>query len=449
VIVSSSIIKKRIVGLCALVVLLYNTSPSLITEKECITGALEKNLEIRIYSLERKESDIKRKDAVYYYFPKLNVTVNQPVVSPSNRADSTNVPVTLTQYHPYGGEISIATGDALNTGDSINRPTLYFSQELLKGFLFDRNLIITRNNQKKSVLELKSNIINTLSEIRSLYWKTILKKQTRNLYEEGVKLAQELNAINSKKYDLGMIKEIDYLLSESELLNQKNHLLSAKNTLQTYFESLQYGTGINKTMEYVPDTVIIESFPLLDSSALLARIDKSNLPVRIARLDLKNIEARRKQALNNRLPSLTVDGNMPLNSPDEFYTGITLSYTFGDFSPRYEHRLQELYKKESKISIQDLKNTVRLSLREKVRNIEYLKNFIEQSRKQLEISAKSLDVGKTSYGLGEISAKDLIDITNKYLEAKLAYMESLVAAKIEYIEIYRLTGDYDIQFDSK
>ena len=428
-------------------ILLVFTSYCFISEEQCVEAALRNNFDIKVIRIGHKSKILSRKDALYNYLPKLLVTAVDTFVAESIpdslSGDGISVKTSLTQSHPYGGLLTLSSGNLVDYDKE--DITLSFSQQLLKGVIFDRSLISSKNDLKASSIKYKSDIINAVSMVRALYWETILKKQTLLLYKEALGLAKDLKDIEAQKFKLGMIQEINFLQAESDLMVKEGSLIQQENRFLTSFENLKFNTGVNGRDSDIPDTISLGNFTKPDSAKIINRLRRNNVSIKIARIDLETFKAVKGQTFDDRLPALALHGSRGFGSQKDLFLGLSLLYTFGDFSASYADRLKKLSLQTKGLGIEDLMGTVELTAKEKMRNIEFLIKSFDISRKGYVVAEKTLIVAKNGFELGTVSSKDLIDITNKYIRAKLNVMENLVACKLEEIELYRICGDYDIE----
>lgn len=108
---------------------------------------------------------------------------------------------------------------------------LTINQNLLQGFnvaVNNRDIRVARNNQKISLLQLKRQVITTVSAALNLYWDLVSFNQNLGIAERAVTAAQKLLEDNRNQAALGALAPIEVTRSAAAVSTAKGDLLIAQ-----------------------------------------------------------------------------------------------------------------------------------------------------------------------------------------------------------------------------
>ena len=108
---------------------------------------------------------------------------------------------------------------------------LYFTQSLLQGFglaVNNRNIKVARNNLKVTDLQLKQQVITTVSAALNLYWDLVTFDDTLRITEQAVATAQKLYDDNQYEVKLGALAPIEVMRAAAAVSAAKENLLIAQ-----------------------------------------------------------------------------------------------------------------------------------------------------------------------------------------------------------------------------
>ncbi len=105
---------------------------------------------------------------------------------------------------------------------------LYLTQNLLQGFgraVNDRNIRVARNNMKVTDLQLKLQVITTVSAILNLYWDLVSFNEDMRIKQQALASAQKLFEDNKKQVEIGSLSRIEITRAEAEVSAREEELL--------------------------------------------------------------------------------------------------------------------------------------------------------------------------------------------------------------------------------
>ncbi len=122
----------------------------------------------------------------------------------------------------------------VNSPDNLINPAttgyldFYFTQNLLQGLsvgVNNRNIRVAKNNVKVSSLQLKRQVMTTVSAILSLYWDLVSFNEGMRIQQQALATAQKLLEDNKVRVAAGALASIELTRSAAEVSSSKEDLL--------------------------------------------------------------------------------------------------------------------------------------------------------------------------------------------------------------------------------
>src|SRR5207249_6057115 len=153
--------------------------------------------------------------------------INASPIFDTNRA--TIIGYSLTTN--YAGTISGLTPSEVSSG---NIGFLQLRQPVLKNFWIDSTrltIAINKRNLKISELDLRFQIMNTVTAVEQAYYNLIFALENVKVQEKALELAERLQSENKKKVEIGVLAPLDEKQAEAQVAQSRADLLAARNTL--------------------------------------------------------------------------------------------------------------------------------------------------------------------------------------------------------------------------
>jgi len=252
------------------------------TLSDCLTRALENNLDLRIAKLdpESAEHQVTFQDA--FFDPVLGAhasyaenksdfvtVINSTFTSPNTGNDdkTTLFGAALGQVLKFGANYNVTVdGRKLkSTGDSFNPPSFFthsvndqssfpvigleFNLHLLKGLGVEvntLNLILAKNDARISQEELRRRAQVTLKAVEDAYWDVAAARAAVRVSKQSLKLAQDLYDLNKKKVEVGTLAPIEITQAEAGVASREEGVIVAENLLSDTEDNLRRLLAIPK-----------------------------------------------------------------------------------------------------------------------------------------------------------------------------------------------------------
>lgn len=248
------------------------------TLSECLTQALENNLDLRIAKLDpqsaRNQVTFQRSvfdpvlgaDASYgentsSFDTTRNDVLNPPPTTSADGSDSSGWrgKASLKQLLNFGAVYTVALSGSNSdaSGNSFNPPNFFTLQEstddstsldltfnlpLLKGFGKDVNtvnLVLARNDERISDEELRRRVEVTLKAVEDAYWDVAASRAAVKVSKESLELAHDLFDLNKKKVEVGTLAPIEITQAEAGVASREEGVIVAENLLRDTEDNLR------------------------------------------------------------------------------------------------------------------------------------------------------------------------------------------------------------------
>jgi outer membrane protein TolC len=395
------------------------------------------------------------------------------------------------QAFPTGTSISLQFS---NNRQSTNSPFLFLSpatsgmfrftiqQEILAGFGFGPNLRylrIARNNKKISDIAFKDQVIATVTQIENIYWDLVSAYEQTQVNEQSSAFAQQTLENARKQLKLDSIPEIDVMRAEAELSKRDQDLTVARTSLQ-----LQETLMMNAVTRNLSDP-LLEAMPVIPTDRmqtnqiqaapqiqqLIAQAVQHRPELAETDVDLLNRQISRKAARNALLPSLSllgfyggsglagplnplcqgctssvpVDfagalGNTFNNSSPDYYIGLNLNIPIRNRVAKADQYRSELEYRQAQLRREQLKNQVRIEVRNAQYALEQTGARVDAARKARDLAQRTFDITKKEQELGAGSSYQTLTAQRDLSLAELDLVSAMTIHEKAKIELDRATG---------
>jgi outer membrane protein TolC len=178
--------------------------------------------------------------------PPTNGTIGLPAGTGSVASGVSTFNGGLAQSLPWGGgQLAVALNNLKDTTTSTTAlynpaylPTysVSFTQPLARGLSIDPNrqqIIVTKLARDISEVQLKSTIVNTVSNVREAYWNLVYAVQSIEVAQQGLALASQLVRDNQTRMQIGTMTPLDVVTSQSQEAQARLTLVQAMSTRDT------------------------------------------------------------------------------------------------------------------------------------------------------------------------------------------------------------------------
>lgn len=421
-------------------------------------------------------------------FPQSNTILN-PV--PALLNDSRNFQIAYGQQFITGTTAQLAFGSNRNRVNSpapiLNPYTsgfldLFISQNLLQGFsvaVNNRYIRVARNNMKVTDLQVKRQVITTVSAALNLYWDLVSFNEDVRIKEQALATAQKLYEDNKKQVAIGTLSAIEVTRAAAEVSSGKENLLIAQTNVaqqETVLKNALSRNGVASpwlddvhivTLDriQVPEKDELQPMPELVQQALSKRPELEQ-----TRINLESTLINLKGSRNALLPTLQAFADFTNNAltgeanplsngangtPDPYVVGgygnllgqifrrnypnyvlgFSLNIAFRNRAAQADYVADQLSLRQAELQLQRFVNQVRVDVKNAVISLQQARVRYETAVATRVLAQQTLDAERRKFQFGTSSIPLVVqaqrDLNNDQ-SAEIQSMANYTHAKVAF-----------------
>jgi outer membrane protein TolC len=202
---------------------------------------------------------------------------------------------------------------------------LYVTQNLLQGFgisVNNRNIRVAKNNLKVTDIQLKLQVITTVSAVLNLYWDLVSFNEDLRIKREALTTAQKLHEGNQHQVELGTLPAIEVTRAAAEVSAAKESLLIAQTNVaqqETVLKNaLSRNAVVNQTLDEVhivplDHIAVPETEDLKPTAELLSLALNQRPEIAKAKINIESSNINLSGSKNYLLPTLVANFELTNN----------------------------------------------------------------------------------------------------------------------------------------
>ena len=407
--------KKRLILFLVLMPLAISaqndTLPLMFTLEECIEYAFSNSYERQSMELSNKSKQLSYKNSKEQRLPSVNASLSE---SFSNNTNGSN----------FSGNVGLNAGMPIYQGGQINAT---IKQEQLS---YERSsLEIERYDDDLSIKILQS-FLTILGNKELLNYQKSVLNSSREAMKQG-----------KRKYEVGSILESDYLLLAAQYASDTNNIVDTYIEIDNNMMALKVLLSMDPMAELdivSPDTTIISSlssFPTMEESLSQSLEYSPNLKISSYDIDIARQSLR--IAKSNYYPTINLSagvntGHYNYNKVGEqFVNQLSEQIGVSVNIPIYNRGSSKLRVKQSEIALEQTQLSyeqdvlsVRQNIIQEYQNMISSYNKYNVSKQTKEAYLKSFNAYNVQFQYGSITAVELLQQQNSYLNALNNYIQN-------------------------
>jgi len=349
---------------------------------------------------------------------------------------------------------------------------LQINQNLLQGFspsVNNRNIRVARNNLKVSNLQVKLQVITTVSAVLNLYWDLVSFNDAVRIKEQAMSTAQNLFEGNEKQVKIGALPAIEVTRAAAEVSASKEDLLIAQTNLSQQEIVLKNALNRNsmqntwlddvhiipldhievpKTEEIRPITDLIDEATAnrveiertkvnLDSSKILLKGDRNGLIPNLqafAELTNHGLAGPSNPLYNNCCGApndFFIGGNGNVlsqlfrrNFPD-YSAGISLNIPFRNRAAQADYVTDQLQLRQNELQMQRTLNQVRVDVKTALIGLQQARARYQTSVDTRALAEQSLKAEQSRFQYGVATVAQVIQAQKDLAAAQDSEVQSM------------------------
>src|SRR5579872_5339349 len=357
----------------------------------------------------------------------------------------------------------------------------YVTQNLLQGFRIavnNRNIRVARNNMKVTDLQLKLQVITTLSAVLGVYWDLVSFNEDVRIKEQTLTAAEKFYEDNKKRVSAGALSAIELTRNAAQVsANKEDLLISQTNVAQqeTVLKNALSRNGV--ASPWLDDVHIVpldhisvpESEQVRPVADLIQDALASRPEIEQSRINLQSSLINLVGSKNALLPTLQAFGELtnnaltgPVNpqyngsggAPDPYFVGtygnllsqifrrnfpnysagFSLNIPFRNRAAQADYVTDQLRLRQTELQLQRTVNQVRVEIKNALIGLQQARTRYETARATRELAEKTLKAEQSRYrfGVSDITLviqaeRDLSADQSAEVQAMANYMHAKVA----------------------
>jgi outer membrane protein TolC len=329
---------------------------------------------------------------------------------------------------------------------------LYITQNLLQGFgiaVNNRNIRVAKNNTKVSTLQLKRQVVTTISAVLNLYWDLVSFNEDVRIKEQALQTAQKLHEDNKNQVALGALPGIEVTRAAAEVSSTKEDLLIAQTNVaqqETILKNALSRNGVASPsldeVHIIPlDNIVVPATEDLKPTAELIQYAMTNRPeIEQTRINLESSLINLKGSRSALLPNLQAFADFqnnglsgPVNplyngsggAPDPYFVGgygnllgqivrrnfpnysvgFSLNIPFRNRQAQADYVTDQLSLRQSQLQLQRALNQVRVDVKNAVIGLQQARARYETAVATRELAEQTLkaEQQRFQHGVSEVA----------------------------------------------
>jgi len=357
---------------------------------------------------------------------------------------------------------------------------LYVTQNLLQGFgvaVNNRNIRVQRNNMKVTDLQLKQQVITTVSAVLNLYWDLVSFNDDARIRERALATSEKLLEDNRQQVRLGTLPPIEVTRAAAEVSANREALLIAQTNVaqqETILKNALSRTGIASAsldeVRLVPmDHILVpRTEELKPTSELIDQALKNRPELEQARVSTDSLKINLAGTRNALLPTLQAFAELTNNGlsgmsnalagaalpPQAFVgaygnllgeifrrnfpnysAGFSVNIPFRNRAAQGDYVADQLSLRQGELQLQKSINQVRVDVKNAVIGLQQARARYETAVATRELAQQALDAEQNRFKFGESSIALVVQAQRDLAtdqEAEIQSMANYTHAKIAF-----------------
>jgi outer membrane protein TolC len=296
-------------------------------------------------------------------------------------------------------------------------------------------------------------------DIAAVYYRVLQNRDTaRNTYL-ALQSFRKSAARTQALVDEGRVKLAELGRLQQQELSQENSWSAAVRNYKLSLDNLKIQLGLSTDANLVLDEKELQELTIIHPDISVE--DATQVALLVSRLDLQNLaneweDAKRAVALaaNGLLPQVDFSANVSISSPDDKRTGFALPeldrYRWGaglDFdlpldqkAKRNIYRAALIRQEQAARAFAEVKDTIKLQIREDWRALEQTKRSYENSELGVKLAERRVEEQNLLAEVGRGRAQDQVDAQNDLTAAKNQRTQTLVDHTVARLRFWEHMG---------
>ncbi len=433
----------RIVAVLSLILLAVSTvrGQGLLTVKEAVEIALNNNFEIKL-----SQNDLR--------IAKENVTRGNAGMLPSvtgNLTQNNNLQ-NSTQTQASGEKRSLrnAKNNSLNYGVSIGW-TIFDGMGMFSRF------DILKELQKQGEVQLKSTILQKVSDVISTYFTIVEQKNLLLAIDSSITISKERLRTAENRFSIGKASRLEVLNvqvnlneDESSRLRQADVVKNLKISLNSLMaRELSLDFDVERDVEY-DDSLVFDE--------LMQKAKEHNPDLQLIAINRRMAELELKRVKAGRYPTVRLNtgynfsqtesslGFVSSSNSRGLNYGLTASINiFDGFNQRRTEKVAQINIENAELLVEQTNLTIKTAIATAFQTYQTNLSLARLEENNEDIARQNLNITLEKYKIGTISAVEFRDAQENFINAVSRFNSAKLQAKLSELQLKEIIGNINLE----
>lgn len=433
----------RIVAVLSLILLSVSTvrGQGLLTVKEAVEIALNNNFEIKL-----SQNDLR--------IAKENVTRGNAGMLPSvtgNLTQNNNLQ-NSSQTQASGEKRSLrnAKNNSLSYGVSIGW-TIFDGMGMFSRF------DILKELQKQGEVQLKSTILQKVSDVISTYFTIVEQKNLLLAIDSSITISKERLRTAENRFSIGKASRLEVLNvqvnlneDESSRLRQADVVKNLKITLNSLMaRELSVDFDVERDVEY-DDSLVFDE--------LMQKAKEHNPDLQLIAINRRMAELELKRVKAGRYPTVRLNtgynfsqtesslGFVSSSNSRGLNYGVTASINiFDGFNQRRTEKVAQINIENAELLVEQTNLTIKTAIATAFQTYQTNLSLARLEENNEDIARQNLNITLEKYKIGTISAVEFRDAQENFINAVSRFNSAKLQAKLSELQLKEIIGNINLE----
>jgi outer membrane protein len=328
--------------------------------------------------------------------------------------------------------------------------------------IFDGKGMYIAKNQLGTLSQLaeknaKGVINNIAAQVMVTYFDVVRGEKRVKNFKKGLEISSDRLKLTKDRYEVGQGSKVDFLSAQVDFNQDKSDLIASEQAVNNTKMALNTLMVLApETSIFVLDTIIIDQFLAIESITARAKLANPNLQQAKLNNNLAELDLKAQKA--GQLPNVDfVSGynfngnNNGAGAPQSTKQSQFLAFNYGiratinifdGFNQKRRIENAKLNAEINQIQERDIETQLNLMIERSFQNYKNALELVKLETENYKIAYLNTEIAFERYRVGNSSAYELREVQRNAVAAETRLIEAEYNAKINEIELTRLSGNY-------
>jgi outer membrane protein len=313
----------------------------------------------------------------------------------------------------------------------------------------------------QSVFELRTEILDVISNTEIAYWNLAFTQAELTLIASSINLAENLLEENRERERLGLVTPLEVLQAEAELVNQQEDVIQAERAIEDAQDVLRELMGSVSFLDDLSGDVAVRPLPaelsILRPMAVVVRdtiLSDSDAQAQERAIEVQHIN--KILAEDDTRPDLDLTARVNYTGRDsdgerayrdaynaagyDWNVGLELRFPLGFREARAKVRKADRNLERETVRLCEIKQQKALAARSAWRAVNAGQKRIEVTRTALRLNQETFEQARALYGSGLVAYRQVLEAQRDFDQARSNYLSAMIDTLRATVRLSRVDG---------